>query len=123
MIAGNGFEPLAGRPPDRGAGFSHATVRLPPRNRSAFDVAKCPQAGPLSALPHSRSTDGKDTRRCEPSRKSVLAVGWDGSSEPRASQQALRAWQRARAVKASRCVGRAVRAARRLGVGSPEPGE
>jgi hypothetical protein len=34
MIAGNGFEPLAGRPPDRRAGFSHATARLRLGNRS-----------------------------------------------------------------------------------------
>jgi hypothetical protein len=37
MIAGNGFEPLAGKPPERRAGFSHATARLRPGNRYASD--------------------------------------------------------------------------------------
>ena len=45
MIAGNGFEPLAGRPPDRRAGFSHATARLRLRNRS---LCGRPLEGPLA---------------------------------------------------------------------------
>jgi hypothetical protein len=39
MIAGNGFEPLAGRPPDLRAGFSHATARLRPGHRSFYGMA------------------------------------------------------------------------------------
>ena len=35
MIAGKRFEPLAGRPPDCRAGFSHATTRLRLGNRSS----------------------------------------------------------------------------------------
>ena len=31
IVSGNGFVPLAGSPPGRRAGFSHATVRLPVR--------------------------------------------------------------------------------------------
>ena len=51
MIAGNGFEPLAGRPPERRAGFSHATARLRPGNRYASD--KSSTGAPSVGSPYS----------------------------------------------------------------------
>jgi hypothetical protein len=62
MIAGNGFEPLAGRPPERRAGFSHAAARLRPvtvthltsRRLARRSGARRTRYGPSAARPAGR---------------------------------------------------------------------